>query len=470
MRPLVVAAVAVALHAGGMETLMAQTVTSALTGLALPEGTKLDKGFLTRAAAKADLEMTAKDAGATLGSAYEVYRLGPIGGAVATFATVKTLAEGAGWTLTPSADGKTWGWLDKGAVRRLLNFYVAKDGAWLYLAEVAQRAPVVATTPAQGSAGAAPASGTKNAPPGSAASTSGSPASSRTPPTQAVPNAPPPATPPVALPSGPRRFQFTRSEFDDGWVAVEQPDYVQVTKGALTAYLFYRVTMTEQMRPPVTDVIDYFWNRDGRPRFDLQNANKRREESSYPPLEYVEGDVTDRASGKRAFAGMFVSRNNGGALNIMVVAPDKGTFYQAFPKPGDLERLMKYNKFAVAPGDLPGYWSESSGAFAQMYYVQSGNYAGMNAASVSAQFWIAPDGTYRSMHKGATGMVGNQKVFQQEYRGNWKLNGNWEMTMTNRFEGKTDTFLMQFEAVKGGRLLHLTDKQYQGVQYHLGVQ
>ncbi len=285
-----------------------------------------------------------------------------------------------------------------------------------------------------------------------------------------MPNAPPPATPPVALPSGPRRFQFTRSEFDDGWVAVEQPDYVQVTKGALTAYLFYRVTMTEQMRPPVTDVIDYFWNRDGRPRFDLQNANKRREESSYPPLEYVEGDVTDRANGKRAFAGMFVSRNNGGALNIMVVAPDKGTFYQAFPKPGDLERMMNYNKFAVAPGDLPGYWSESSGAFAQMYYVQSGNYAGMNAASVSAQFWIAPDGTYRSTHKGATGMVGNQKVFQQEYRGSWKLNGNWEMSMTNRFEGKTDTFLMQFEAVKGGRLLHLTDKQYQGVQYHLGVQ
>ncbi len=444
MRLLVVAAMAVALHVGGAETLMAQAVTSALTGLALPEGTKLDKGFLTRAAAKADLDMTAKGAGATLGSAYEVYRLGPIGGAVATFATVKTLAEGAGWTLTPSADGKTWGWLDKGAVRRLLNFYVAKDGAWLYLAEVAQRAPAVAATPAQGSAGATPTSGAKNAPP--------------------------PATPPVALPSGPRRFQFTRSEFDDGWVAVEQPDYVQVTKGALTAYLFYRVTMTEQMRPPVTDVIDYFWNRDGRPRFDLQNANKRREESSYPPLEYVEGDVTDRASGKRAFAGMFVSRNNGGALNIMVVAPDKGTFYQAFPKPGDLERMMNYNKFAVAPGDLPGYWSESSGAFAQMYYVQSGNYAGMNAASVSAQFWIAPDGTYRSTHKGATGMVGNQKVFQQEYRGSWKLNGNWEMSMTNRFEGKTDTFLMQFEAVKGGRLLHLTDKQYQGVQYHLGVQ
>lgn len=457
-RVLLAASLAASLGAAIPVASQAQAVTSALSGLALPEGTKLDKGFLTRAAAKADLDMTAKGAGATLGSRYEVYRLGPIGGAMATFANVKTLAEGAGWTLTPSADGKTWGWLDKGAARLLANFYVAKDGAWLYLAEVAQRAPAVATTPASAPSANTPA----NTPAKSPAST---------PPSQGPTNAPVATTLPSApLPSGPRRFQFTRSEFDDGWVAVEQPDYVQVTKGALTAYLFYRVTMTEQMRPPVTDVIDYFWNRDGRPRFDLQNANKRREESSYPPLEYVEGDVTDRASGKRGFAGMFVSRNNGGALNIMVVAPDKGAFYQAFPKPGDLERMMNYNKFAVAPGDLPGYWSESSGAFAQMYYVQSGNYAGMNAASVSAQFWIAPDGTYRSMHKGATGMVGNQKVFQQEYRGSWKLTGNWEMTMTNRFEGKTDTFLMQFEAVKGGRLLRLTDKQYQGVQYHLGVQ
>ena len=462
MRRVVVAVAAVALQASGAHALMAQAVTSALTGIALPEGTKLDKGFLVRMAAKADMDMTAKDAGATLGGKYEVYRLGAMGGVAATFPAVKVLVEGQGWALSPSPDGKTWGWLDKGATRLLLNFNSAKDGAWLYLAEVTQRAPAVASAPAKGATGAAP-SGTPSKP-----TPANTPAS--TPPAPAAPNAPAAAnTPSAPLPSGPRRFQFTRSEFDDGWVAVEQPDYVQVTRGVITAYLFYRVTMTEEMRPPVTDVIDYFWNRDGRPRFDLQNANRRREESSYPPLEYVEGDVTDRATGRRAFAGMFVSRNNGGALNILVVAPDKGSFYQAFPKPGDLERMMNYNKFAVAPGDLPGYWSESSGAFAQMYYVQSGNYAGMNAASVSAQFWIYPDGTYRSVHKGATGMVGNQKVFQQDYRGAWKVTSNWEMTMTNRFEGKTDTFLMQFEAVKGGRLLHLTDKFATGMQYHLGV-
>jgi len=29
---------------------------------------------------------------------------------------------------------------------------------------------------------------------------------------------------------------------------------------------------------------------------------------------------------------------------------------------------------------------------------------------------------------------------------------------------------MQFEVVKGGRILHLTDKTAPGLQYHLGVQ
>jgi hypothetical protein len=41
--------------------------------------------------------------------------------------------------------------------------------------------------------------------------------------------------------------------------------------------------------------------------------------------------------------------------------------------------------------------------------------------------------------------------------------------MTDRFDGKTDTFLVQFERVQGGRILHLTDKSAPGVQYHLGL-
>ena len=32
---------------------------------------------------------------------------------------------------------------------------------------------------------------------------------------------------------------------------------------------------------------------------------------------------------------------------------------------------------------------------------------------------------------------------------------DWEVTLTNRFKGATHTFKAQFEAVTGGRVLHL---------------
>jgi hypothetical protein len=61
------------------------------------------------------------------------------------------------------------------------------------------------------------------------------------------------------------------------------------------------------------------------------------------------------------------------------------------------------------------------------------------------------------------------KVFQQEYRGRWRLDGDWELTLTNRAEGRSDTFLARFEAVRGGRLLHLIDKAHPGMQYTLAT-
>ena len=58
-------------------TASAQTAAlqSPLTGVTLPSGAKLDKGFLIRPAAKATMDMTAKDAGHSLGDKFEVYKL-----------------------------------------------------------------------------------------------------------------------------------------------------------------------------------------------------------------------------------------------------------------------------------------------------------------------------------------------------------------------------------------------------------
>jgi hypothetical protein len=63
-------------------------------------------------------------------------------------------------------------------------------------------------------------------------------------------------------------------------------------------------------------------------------------------------------------------------------------------------------------------------------------------------------------------MVGNLKFYTQKYDGICTVT-NWDITLTKQFDGKTKVFWAQFEAVKGGRVLHITDKAYSSSAYHL---
>jgi len=414
---------------------------SALTGISLPADTKEDKRMLMRAAAKTTLDMEAKDSGMVLGEVYEVYVL-PAMSQQALVDSIAAALAAKGWRMPGSKNGTTWSVAAKDQQQVMVYVMGGRKESSLYLAEVKGKA-VAATVPTTAA--------TNNATPNKADNSS-NPAASNTRP---------------FAPAGIGKFSFTTTRFDDGWTAVEQAEYVEITKGELRCYLHYRTVMTDAMRPPVTNVRNYFWARDVVSRFNILTEDHRRQELMYGPVEYVEGEATEKQSGRKVFVGMLVDMNSGGAMNIVLVAPDKGSFYQLFPKPEDLSRMLGYNRFAVAPTDLAGHWVESSGAAVQMYYVNSGNYAGMNAVSTSAEFWLQPDGSYTSQHKGASGMVGNQSFFQQEYKGKYSMNGNWEVSMTNRYQGKTDTYFCHFEAVKGGRILHLSDKSAPAIQYHL---
>jgi hypothetical protein len=55
-------------------------------------------------------------------------------------------------------------------------------------------------------------------------------------------------------------------------------------------------------------------------------------------------------------------------------------------------------------------------------------------------------------------------TFQQEYKGNYAV-ANWNVTATNRYEGRTENFDAHFQAVRGGRLLYMNDKR--GGEYTL---
>ena len=78
----------------------------------------------------------------------------------------------------------------------------------------------------------------------------------------------------------------------------------------------------------------------------------------------------------------------------------------------------------------------------------------MAAVSQNDAYTFRPNGTYTNVYKSADGMAGTQRFYGHTYEGRYTTT-NWEMTMTNRFKGATETFSVQFEAVRGGRVLHM---------------
>ncbi|MBN8576491.1 MAG: hypothetical protein J0L66_06080 [Cytophagales bacterium] len=257
------------------------------------------------------------------------------------------------------------------------------------------------------------------------------------------------------------------TNFDDGWVAQPFADYVRVTKNEFTVLLHYGIEVTDELR--ATNQLEaVIFDRFILPRYNVSNIRKFDNNGPcYYCVYFFEADAVEKATGKKYHLGFRIITNNGISKCIEILSPSQAAFRQAFPTNEKVADLLNYNKFAVTVNDLAGDWTSSSGAYVNMYSTVTGNYAGMNASSSADEFTFNTDGTYKSNHKGAYGMVGSMNFYDQKYNGALTVSP-WEIIMTKRFDGKTSTFWAQYEAVRGGRVLHLTDKQYSGSQFHLG--
>lgn len=256
------------------------------------------------------------------------------------------------------------------------------------------------------------------------------------------------------------------TNFDDGWVAQPMADYVKVSKGEIRVFLHYPIKLDDEIRNS-NDIEATLFDRLILPRYKVSNIRKYDNGGPcYFCIYFFEAEALEIATGKKFHLGFRVITNNGISRCIEIVAPNVTAFMNEFSKQERIASMLDYNKFALSVSDLVGEWEESSGAYVDMYNTVTGTYAGMNTSSSSNSFIFNQDNSYQSNHKGAFGMVGNMKFYDQKYNGKMTVT-NWDMTLTNRFEGKTDIFWGQFEAVKGGRVLHLTDKNASGIQYHL---
>ncbi|HMT74521.1 MAG TPA: hypothetical protein PKA77_10650 [Chitinophagaceae bacterium] len=269
----------------------------------------------------------------------------------------------------------------------------------------------------------------------------------------------------VGQPAANGSYTFTTSNFDDGWASTVQNDYVLVEKGNNTVYLNYHVPYNaSQFSGTGVRDAQYYWDNYVTKLFDVQSKQFNDGASMALKPPYMEGSATDKRTGKSCFIGMYLNIVPNAVSVIIGTAPDEAAFRQLFPKANDpfgsdLSAMTRYNKFAIAPSDVTGKWQNGNTSTAQWYYTSPSGYegyAGMTLAATSATFIFNTNGSYTSIHNGATGAVGNMKTFQQEYKGNFTVT-NWMLTATNRFGGKTDKFEASFSAVRGGRILKLNN-------------
>ncbi len=413
--------------------------SSAYAGIALPAGTMQDRRILSTVAAALFLEEESKKANIKILTA-EVFELPPQAASGFGIENLKEALRKAGWTIIPIAGTIQYGWLQKG--KRYLMFYFSGSDLYFgepesipdsFLANNNREPQQVDNLPAQ---------------------SSNKPEQTLRPAVNTVPT------------NSNHGISVATTNFDDGWVANPYDDYVKITKGAITVLLHYAIELDDNLRN-TGSVEGALFDRLMQPRYVVSNLRKYDNNGPcYFCIYFYEADVVEKSTGRKYYAGFRVLIESGMARCIEILAPSAQEFQKEFPNQEKIAGMLGYNKFAVTLADLVGTWEETSGAAANMYNVVTGAYAGMATASSTDTFTFNADGTYSSRHVGAHGTVGDMKVYDEKYQGKITLT-HWDITMTNRWQGKTEQWWAQFEAVRGGKVLHLADKSAPAVHYAL---
>lgn len=418
---------------------------SRLTGITLPPNSKQDSRMLSEVSAKTLLEMEAKKNNAGI-KKIEVLLLPPSTAGM-TYDSLVSILTAEGWKITPNNTDKDYTWIEKESRYLIAFFKAGKTSTDLYFGElnralqngVATNQQTSTQNPVQQNNKQQTTQVTNN---------------------NTVNNV---------------NYAFTSTRFDDGWVSTIYDDYVLVSKNSIKLYLSYIEKFNESDYSGTgKEKRHAYWNTYVSKYFITEEMRyKQGGALSDFSSDYIEGWATDRQTNEKRYILMIlrIIPYTGTLTIIIASAPDEQQLRQQFPKAdlkfdNDLLPMYGYNKFAVGNNDLVGKWSSNGGATMNWYSTVTGQNVGATGAVTADEFQFNNDQTYSSEHKGASGWVGAMNTFQQKYKGNYSV-GSWELSINNRFEGKTEIFEAWFEALKGGRVLHLQNKQYSGNRYDL---
>lgn len=421
---------------------LVQVTQSEFTGITVPQGTKQDKRMLSEIAGKALLEMESKKNGVEI-EKIELLEVPANNNAQLKTDSIIQSLQSAGWTLSVAAQDNRYSWCDRNGIRLLLYIDSQPKNISCYFGQL------------KGYQGQQVLTG--NQPEANQTQQTYQDPVQQTYPQQVQQNTV------TNGGSGNSGISISTTNFDDGWSATPQQDWVQVTRNGINVYLHYAIPLPDDLRSSdENSILTYFWQLLVAPRYVFTTVDKKLSASyEYFKKYYAEGQGT--INGQPVFVGFRILIDNGIARCIEIAAPGQQEYQSAFPDLDKIAAMSNYNRFAIAATDITGTWKESKGGFGQYYNVYTGAYAGMNAVSIASEFKIGTDGNCVMTHKGASGMVGSQQFFEEVHKGAYNMN-NWEFSFTDQ-NGKEFPFHAFYQAVKNGRILYLQNKIYSGQEY-----
>ena len=182
------------------------------------------------------------------------------------------------------------------------------------------------------------------------------------------------------------------------------------------------------------------------------------------------GYAAENASGNTVFIVLY--KQAGGWIEF--VTPDKNSFIQQFNFDPELvkwdseteilnplAKMSGYNRFAVDVTDFTGKWTSNFTGMQQMYFVNSGDYAGMNMNQSKEEFSFGNNKSYDWKLLVVSGMVGNSKYNNAKSSGSFSIPNNWQIYFSN-IENRPKTYHAHWSCIKGARILNLLNADNPG--------
>lgn len=266
-------------------------------------------------------------------------------------------------------------------------------------------------------------------------------------------------------------FQFTTTNFDDGWVSVPKEDWVETTKGNIKALIHYPNKQADEYHPDGDVKLKTAWDVLVAPRYSNAANMFFQDGDLYFTLpDYASAELTDNATGKRLYVVFCKTQYfDGSGKYVEIISPSKKEFERAFGNYEtnkanknwvEIDKMQIRNKFAVAANDLKGTWTSNFGAAISYVYAIGGGFAGMNTHSSAETFQFTGNGNYIWDLGVASGMVGDIKFQSGNSKGNVTVPDIWHIQFSN-ISGRPRKYEAMFSCLKGGlRVLWLDGKPY----------